>query len=500
MDLGSGPTTDNSTTLSGRKGAPWSRLPGVGRAGPGTVRIAALVIVTIFTTVLTPVALGATAHAGAAPVPHVYPGGGVIGFGDAPSIDPPVDQPLNSVMVTIAANPAASSSDEGYWLASADGGVFPEGNAGFHGSLGALRLQGPVVAMAATPDGGGYWLAALDGGVFAFGDAGFYGSMGGTRLNQPVVGMASTPDGKGYWLVAADGGIFAFGDARFLGSMGGTPLVAPVTGMAPTRNGLGYWLVAADGGVFAFGDAAFHGSTGGTVLNDPVVGIIATGDGGGYLMVATDGGVFTFGDADFHGSLGDGFGGNPFVVPPVAGIAATEDGGGYWMLEPDGWNYSFTNPPDPAPSATASAIVSVADSQVNSDPTPGNFCNPYGPCEEWCALFASWVWQRAGVPIPSYPFTGSIFDWAAANTGVLPPTASPLPGDAVLYGTGPWSTSTSLHVGVVVQVWPDGAVVTVEGDAGPAPVGSLAVVVNGPYLPTDSAAYNGMPVYAFAQP
>ena len=35
----------------------------------------------------------------------------------------------------------------------------------------------------------------------------------------------------------------------------------------------------------------------------------------------------------------------------------------------------------------------------------------------------------------------------------------------------------------MVQIWPDGAIVTVEGDAGPAPVGSLAVIVNGPYLP-----------------
>jgi len=55
-------------------------------------------------------------------------------------------------------------------------------------------------------------------------------------------------------------------------------------------------------------------------------------------------------------------------------------------------------------------------------------------------------------------------------------------------------------VGLVMQVWPDGAIVTIEGDAGPAPSGSLAVVVNGPYLPSMSAEYNGMPIYAFAQP
>ena len=184
----------------------------------------------------------------------------------------------------------------------------------------------------------------------------------------------------------------------------------------------------------------------------------------------------------------------------MAGIALTPDGHGYWLLEPDGWSYSFANPPSPSPSPTGSAIVTIANSQVDRDPVGGAFCNPYGPCEEWCALFASWVWQQAGVPIPSYQFTGSIYDWAAANAQVLPPTAPPLPGDAVLYGTGPSSGSTSVHMGLVAQTWPDGAVITIEGDAGPAPNGSLGVVINGPYLPSQSVACNGMPIYAFAHP
>jgi hypothetical protein len=312
--------------------------------------------------------------------------------------------------------------------------------------------------------------------------------------------MASTADGKGYWLVAADGGVFAFGDAAFLGSMGGTPLVAPVTGMASTNSGQGYWLVAADGGIFTFGDAVFHGSIGGTVLNDPVVGMVPTPDDGGYYFVSTDGGVFIEGDAIFNGSVGGGLNGNPHVILPVSAITLDSAGTGYWLLDPDGFTYSFANPPDPDPSPTAAGIVSVAAAQVNADPDTGYFCNPYGPCEAWCALFATWVWERAGVPVPSYAFTGDIYSWAAAHTGVLPPTATPLPGDAVLYGTGPWSTASSLHVGLVAQVWPDGAVVTVEGDAGPAATGSLAVVINGPYLPRDSNNYNGMPVYAFAIP
>ena len=58
----------------------------------------------------------------------------------------------------------------------------------------------------------------------------FYGSMGGVRLNQPIVGMAATPTGHGYWLVARDGGIFSFGDARFYGSTGSIRLNQPIVG------------------------------------------------------------------------------------------------------------------------------------------------------------------------------------------------------------------------------------------------------------------------------
>ena len=432
------------------------------------------------------------------PHPHVYAGGGVIGFGNAANLATSPAGPLSSVMVAMATDPSPEA--QGYWVASADGGVFAYGAAGSYGSLGSLALQGPIVGMAATADGRGYWLVALDGGVFAFGDAGFYGSMGGHPLNQPIVGMAATPDGLGYWLVAADGGIFAFGDAPFLGSMGSTRLVSSVTSMASTSGGLGYWMVAGDGGIFAFGDAPFYGSEGGKDLNDPVVGMAPSHNGKGYLLVATDGGIFGFGSFNFAGSLGAGYEGDPGDVPPVAAISLTSDGQGYWLLEPDGWSYTFSSPGASPPTPLAASIVTIANGQVASDPYRGSYCNPYGPCEEWCALFATWVWQRAGVPIPSYAFTGDIYSWAADNTAVLPSNAAPQPGDAVLYGTGPSSTATSLHVGLVMQRWPDGAIVTVEGDAGPAPSGSLAVVVNGPYLPAQSANYNGMPIYAFAAP
>ena len=91
----------------------------------------------------------------------------------------------------------------------------------FHGSTGAMRLNAPVVGMAATPSGDGYWLVATDGGIFSFGDAHFFGSTGAMHLNAPVVGMARDGSGDGYWLAGADGGVFTFGDAQFQGSAAG---------------------------------------------------------------------------------------------------------------------------------------------------------------------------------------------------------------------------------------------------------------------------------------
>jgi hypothetical protein len=161
----------------------------------------------------------------------------------------------------------------GYWMVAADGGIFAFGAARFFGSTGALRLNQPVVGMAATPTRRGYWLVARDGGIFSFGDARFYGSTGAIRLNQPIIGMAPTPSGQGYWLLASDGGMFAFGDARFFGSTGDIRLNQPIVGMRPTPSGQGYWLVARDGGIFSFGDAGFMGSTGDIRLNQPIVGM-----------------------------------------------------------------------------------------------------------------------------------------------------------------------------------------------------------------------------------
>jgi hypothetical protein len=412
-----------------------------------------------------------------------------------------------------------------------DGGVIPFGDAKFYGSPTGMALAAPVVAIAPTPDGHGYWLAGADGGVLAYGDARYYGSAGSRRLGAPIVTMAATPDGRGYWLVGADGAVFSFGDARYFGSPAQTGVPDPVVGFAPTPNGLGYWLVTSHGAVYSYGDARYYGSLGATNLhNIPVVAIASSADGRGYWLVQGGGEVIPYGDAprlggmrghppvagiavtpDGHGywlvcrngevdAFGDAvyLGGNNHArpLPPITSIVADPAGRGYWLLDSESFTVAFRKP-SPGPGAR---IVELASSQLGPSPEGGNFCNRYGPCEAWCALFATWVWEAAGVPVPRYAFVGDVYRWARRHTKVLPATARPAPGDFVLYGTGPSTVAASPHMGVVAQVWPDGEIDTIEGDAGPGPGGWTSVLVNGPFLPEQSFFANGMPIYAFAVP
>ena len=337
--------------------------------------------------------------------------------------------------------------------------------------------------------------AYAGGGMIGFGSVNLAAPAMPEPLSSPVLVGAATPDGRGYWLVAADGGVFSFGDAQFYGSTAGIDLNDPIVAMAATSDGKGYWLVAADGGIFTFGDAGYFGSWAADDLPDPVVGLVVGPGGQGYTVATADGVVLALGDAQAYGGLTL----NPDATP-VSDIIGNGAGTGYWLLDPEAWTYSFRSATTEPTLPDSSAIVAAAASQIEPDPDTGSFCNPYGPCEEWCALFATWAWRQAGVPIPSYAFVGYISSWAASHGVLLPPTATPDPGDAVLYGTGPQNVYTAVHVGIVTQVWPDGAIDTVDGDSGPGRDGWLSVTINGPYLPSDSLSYNGVGIYAFAQP
>ena len=161
---------------------------------------------------------------------------------------------------------AVMPGGDGYDLVASDGGIFSFGSAQV---LRLDRLHPPQCADRRDHDlyprmGRATGRRRPTAGIFSYGDAQFYGSTGSLKLNKPIVGMAATPDGRGYYLVASDGGIFNYGDATFQGSAGSLTLNQPVVGMAAPLSG-GYYLVASDGGIFTYpttNGPPFYGSTG----------------------------------------------------------------------------------------------------------------------------------------------------------------------------------------------------------------------------------------------
>ena len=213
----------------------------------------------------------------------------------------------------------------GYWMVASDGGIFSFGGASFYGSTGNIKLNQPIVGIAATPSGKGYWMVATDGGIFSFGDAQFFGSTGNVKLNKPIVGMASSPTGNGYWFVASDGGIFAFGDAAFFGSAGNIKLAKPITAMATTPSGKGYWFTASDGGIFNYGDAKFFGaapSRPAPAGGRSVAAMVPTPDGSGYWQASSTGELLAFGSAADLGGLSGALA-KPIVGMTAAPVVAT---------------------------------------------------------------------------------------------------------------------------------------------------------------------------------
>jgi CHAP domain len=119
-----------------------------------------------------------------------------------------------------------------------------------------------------------------------------------------------------------------------------------------------------------------------------------------------------------------------------------------------------------------SAVLQAAESQVGAtEQPPGSNDGPQisayrsavagaQPGEPWCAYFASWAAAQAGEPIgPNGQGLGSVADiasWASSNGRLLPASATPAPGDLILFGDE--------HVGIVESVNPDGTLTTVEGN------------------------------------
>jgi hypothetical protein len=119
------------------------------------------------------------------------------------------------------------------------GQVFPFGTARHAGDR-AGQTGSPVVGLAPSRDSHGYWLATADGGVYSFGTALFGGSLAGQRLDEPVVSIDGAAFGPGYYLVTRDGAVHTFGGAPFAGSAAAACKDAVID--VEARRGGGYWL------------------------------------------------------------------------------------------------------------------------------------------------------------------------------------------------------------------------------------------------------------------
>ncbi len=121
------------------------------------------------------------------------------------------------------------------------------------------------------------------------------------------------------------------------------------------------------------------------------------------------------------------------------------------------------NPLPPASGSTREKIVDIARSQLGVREW-GNNCNPYGWCDAWCAMFGTWVWQKAGVNVPQYAFTGAWFNWGLRNGHSSWGYNGVRAGDAIMYGSGPSNVNTSTHVDLVEKVNANGTLTVIGGN------------------------------------
>jgi CHAP domain-containing protein len=104
-------------------------------------------------------------------------------------------------------------------------------------------------------------------------------------------------------------------------------------------------------------------------------------------------------------------------------------------------------------------IVKIAVEQLGVHEGPGNR-NPYGPSDSWCAMFSTWVWERAGIHIRTAmshdglnPFWVPDLEKYAKRHGLW--RTNPEPGDMVIF---------SGHVGLVKELKGGGRITEIGGN------------------------------------
>ena len=164
----------------------------------------------------------------------------------------------------------------------------------------------------------------------------------------------------------------------------------------------------------------------------------------------------------------------------------------------------------PLSSDTGERIGEIARRYLGKDARRQTFTGfrPPSTSLAWCAWFSTNVWRMAGVPVEVSWFSGYHYTWAKENKtlfkslGARPRGSTPPLGSALMYGSGPQSTSTSEHLNLVDTVNPDGTFMLTGGNQD-----SSRVTRQGPcrLVATDPAKLSGPGcdrrlIYAIAAP
>jgi len=168
-------------------------------------------------------------------------------------------------------------------------------------------------------------------------------------------------------------------------------------------------------------------------------------------------------------------------------------------------------------------VVAIARSQIGyaTDPT-NSYCNKFSAywgsgtascpggdtSEEWCADFAAWAWQKAGIAVPYGYGPGdlnagavSFYDWGVAH-GTWHPVDSgyrAAAGDVAVYGLSLGSYPSAAHVAIVVddppgQRGPD--VINGDGDH----TGFSVVEAGSDEFRADTGHHQGAPLAGYVSP
>src|SRR3954447_26862441 len=142
-------------------------------------------------------------------------------------------------------------------------------------------------------------------------------------------------------------------------------------------------------------------------------------------------------------AMGPGAVGTASPTAPIAGVS----GGGARIVAAAAGEVGQAEHP---PGSNDSPRIAMYRSATAGAPGPG----------AWCSYFASWACKHAGVPLADegrgFGRVDDVAAWARRTGRWMPATATPQPGDLIVWDE---------HISIVQGVLPDGSIQTIEGNS-----------------------------------